>query len=120
MNTNIEIFKPLEDFIRADEYTDSDVFHLIADFVGTSPKIGAAIARHAADITDELGGTDMTYTDVVVHLFWRTFYSPDHAAKYGTEGMVNDPIKLAQFAAFLKDPSKLQVPDLFDATRKAH
>lgn len=112
--TNYPIFAPLEAFIRSDEYTDADLFIQIADMTKQSARIGEAALRHAADIIQEHGTKDMTYTDITVQVFYRTFFSPEHAGKYGTDHWVHDQKRLEQFVQYMIDPAT--VTDVLDAS----
>lgn len=105
--TNSDIFEPVEAHIRSEEHTDSSVFRFIAAMAEAAPTFGVAFSRHIADIIDEMGGDELTYSDIMVHAYWRTYFSPEHAGKYGTSDLAHDRAKLQHFAAYLLDPSSV-------------
>jgi hypothetical protein len=108
--TNTEVFKPLEAAIRADdEYSDADLFDIIGGISAQSGRVGASMCFHVRDIIKEHGAADLSYTDITIQAYWRTFFSPEHAGKYGTDEWVHLPAKLAEFAAYLIDPTSTEV-----------
>lgn len=113
---NAEIFAPLQDHIHATEYTDADLLGLIGDTIADAPAIARAYSLHARDVLAEFGHEEMSYSHVIAHVYWRTYFSPEHAARYGTAHMVDDPTQLSQFAQFLIDPSKVTLSDAVATT----
>lgn len=107
---NSELFAPLENHIRTEEHTDAGLFRFIATVTLQSARHGYAMAMHAADIIEEMGGEDLSYTDIVVHVYWRTFFSRDHAKTYHTPDMVDSPDMLDSFVRFCIDPSTVSAP----------
>lgn len=113
--TNRDLFKPLEDFIKTEEYTDAELLNLIGSFMHTSPHIAAAMLFHARDILTENAEVEITYTEVVCHIYYRTFFSPEHAGRYGTDSMVHDRKALAAFVQYTINPANVtEVPNVFD------
>lgn len=105
--TNSDIFEPVEAYIRTEEHTDSSLFRFVAALAESAPPFAAAFSRHIADIIDEMGADDLTYSDIMVHAYWRTYFSPEHAGKYGTDELAHDRAKLQHFASYLIDPSSV-------------
>jgi hypothetical protein len=109
---NRAIFLPLSQHIEKEEYHDTDMFQLIGDYAVVAPHIARALALHTRDLITEEGDGDMTWTDIVVQVWYRAFFSPTHAALYGTQQMVHDPIALTNFVKYVIDPTSVNADDV--------
>lgn len=119
--TNTEVFKPLEAYIRTEEYTDIDLFNMIGEYAAIAPHVAQALAFQTRDILkSDFGGDDRSYTDILVELYWRTFFSPEHAGIYGTDHMVHDPATLAQFVQYVIDPTTIEASHVRIAALPVH
>lgn len=114
--TNKDVFAPLEAHIRSEEYTDIDLLNLIGNFIDIAPNVARALVKHAVDYMTEHADQDIQYTDAVVAAYYRTFFSPEHAGKYGTDHMVHDKPALRTFAQFAINPASVtEIPDVLAA-----
>jgi hypothetical protein len=107
--TNQTVFAPLEAFIRTEEYSDADLLNLIGNWAGRNATVAQAMAFHARDTIHEHRTEDLPYVDVVVQVYYRTFFSPEHAGLYGTDFMVHDDAKLKTLVDYIIDPTS-EVP----------
>ena len=118
---NKAIFAPLEAHMRSEEeYHDIDIYQLIGDYAVVAPHVARAIAFHARDIIQEHGSDHMTYTDLVVGIWYRAFFSPTHAPLYGTQQMVHDPVALANFVKYVIDPNSVKEEDVVIKAKPHH
>lgn len=115
--TNEQVFKPLEALIRQDEYGDGDIHEMIASMIDQSPLHASAMSLHARDILVEFGEGDLDYTDILVMIYWRTYFSPAHAPLYGTDQMVHNPEALENFVQFMLNPEHVEVKNANVAPR---
>lgn len=77
------IFKPLGDVLRATEFTDAQVFDLIANFTQLNPFLGIAFAR---EIAIDLAATHgvVSYADIVASAYFSVFFDDVRATQYHT------------------------------------
>lgn len=65
---------------------DYDLFDIVGSWVATRPYVAMAMLAHAADITR--GGTDdLTYTDIIIEVYRRTFFENEQPSDYGLEAL---------------------------------
>ncbi len=118
--SNKSVFAPLEAHIRKEEFTDIDLLNLITSFFAISPTAANAMAAHARDFLTENAHQDVTYTDAVVAMYFRTFFCPEHAGLYGTDSMIHTPTALASLVQYIIDPSSVtEVPNVFTPAPKS-
>jgi hypothetical protein len=100
---NMQVFEPLRQVLAKQTFFDYTLYDIIADFVTVQPQVAYAMASHARDITQHEADEDMTYTDLVIEVYRRTFYDPDKSKEYGTSFYADDPAMLQQLTNFMVD-----------------
>lgn len=107
--TNKTVFARLDEFIRSSPWSDADLLQIIGGFAGVSAPVAQAMAYHARDIIVQHHTEDIEYVDIVSQVYYRTFFSPEHAGLYGTDYMIHDPARLEEFVNYCIDPSTVEV-----------
>ena len=88
-------FEPAKEAIEKDEFGITDLFDIISPACVHMPVVGIAMVRHVHDILsefyakkdkEEIGGGE-----VIAEMYWRTFFDPETADKYGTTKFAEDP-----------------------------
>lgn len=108
MNTHSQYFEPLKKAFLSQDFYVADVFDMLGGFAGTWPDVAKAMSYHIRDILIEYANADdgdddtntKPWTETVTEAYRRTFFDPEHAAKYGTARFAT-PENLAQISAFI-------------------
>jgi hypothetical protein len=100
---NMTVFEPLRKVLSEHTYFDYNLYDIIADFAVVQPQVAYAMASHARDITQFEADDDMTYTDLVTEVYWRTFYDVEKSKQYGTDYYSGNPVMLQQLTEFMID-----------------
>lgn len=103
-----------------------DLLDLIGSFAGDdSGPVAKALALHARDALAETNCT-ITYPELIAEIYWRSFFDPEHASKYGTSQMVEKgPHMLREFAnyliaSFAMDAHQIASGNLHDSPEQVH
>lgn len=116
----------LHSILTSNEFTERDAFHLVGTLATTEPTVAGALAFHIRDLIQEQMDratgeaeqimrdngaeegdpfeidVEINYSEVVADAYERTFFSPSHAALYGTEVFAGDLPKLTKLVEFLQ------------------
>ena len=101
MSINQRAFEKFErEYLRTQEWTDIDLFTMIGHFATVDSGIASALSLHTADILSSTQ-EEVDYTYLVGEVYRRTFFDIEHAQKYGTAMIANDPDRLKHFVNYL-------------------
>lgn len=96
-------FVPLKDALIQYNLSDIDMLNLIGGYARSNPVIAQALTFHARDYLTERGTDAVSYSDVIVEMYWRTFFDPEVSKLYGTAGFFPSLAYTSMFANNLAD-----------------
>lgn len=108
-------FERLSDLILGEEHSDVTLMEMIAHAAITVPggQLCYVFASHARDILHAATDQDLSYSQIILEIYRRTFFSKEHDAIYGGISLyMEDEDVRDRFVSFLETSFATQGTDV--------